>query len=152
MTTSQLEIGVPLQRAPHLSGPDAFKRVLNAGTVARSAHFSVHFSPDSHWQVGALVPKRWAKRAVTRNAVRRQVYAWFDAAMRGPDDQRPAQGWFVVRLRASFAAETPACAKSRMLTQAVRAELAGMSHKVHKGLVKAPSGRGVVAAPAGGAR
>ena len=77
---------------------------MNGKTVARTAHFVLHrlnlpvpsqpsssvtavspatgpestrpqalFAVDAVW-IGALVPKRWAKRAVTRNAIKRQIY------------------------------------------------------------------------------
>ena len=32
------------------------------------------FSIEDVW-MGALVPKRWARRAVTRNAIKRQIYS-----------------------------------------------------------------------------
>jgi ribonuclease P protein component len=68
--------------------------------------------------MGAMVPKRWAKRAVTRNAIKRQIYsvsASFESAL--------PKAAHVLRLRASFdRAEFPS-ATSRMLQATVRNEL-----------------------------
>ena len=63
-----------------------FQAVLSGASVAKTPHFALHraalhsatsavplFSPGvAH--VGVLTPKRWAKRAVTRNTMRRQIY------------------------------------------------------------------------------
>lgn len=65
-----------------------------------------------------MVPKRWAKRAVTRNAIKRQIYtvsaeaeAVFDAAA------------YVVRLRSAFDRTFFTSATSEALKSAVRLEL-----------------------------
>lgn len=68
--------------------------------------------------LGALVPKRWAKRAVTRNAVRRQIYE----AGRRFEDSLPAND-YVVRLRAKFDHSQFKSAVSTALRQLLRAEL-----------------------------
>lgn len=116
-----------------------FQAVLAANVAARTAHFVLHrLAPDQvlpplwHFPhssmlarafpeapppvwLGALTPKRWARRAVTRHLIERQVHAV--AAPQG------AAGAYVVRLRAAFArAEFPSAA-SRALKRAVRAEL-----------------------------
>ena len=68
--------------------------------------------------LGAMVPKRWARRAVTRNAIKRQIYtvgATFEA--------RLPQAAHVVRLRATFDRKQFVSATSCALKQAVRAEL-----------------------------
>ena len=68
--------------------------------------------------VGVVVPKRWARRAVTRNAIRRQIYAVsldFEAAL-------PAAS-HVVRLRAGFDRKAYPSAWSEALRRVVRAEL-----------------------------
>ncbi len=90
----------------------------------------MHFVHENQLRIGALIPKRWAKRAVTRNAIRRQIYAWFEGVNHPQSAHRPATGWFVVRLRASFGGDVPPCAKSLALTRAVRAELDAMSAKL----------------------
>jgi ribonuclease P protein component len=68
--------------------------------------------------IGALIPKRWAKRAVTRNAIKRQIYTvsqHFEA-------QLPAAA-HVVRLRAGFDRAQFVSASSDALKRAVRGEL-----------------------------
>ena len=68
--------------------------------------------------LGAMVPKRWARRAVTRNTIKRQIYtvgATFEA--------RLPQAAHVVRLRTAFDRKQFVSATSDQLKQAVRAEL-----------------------------
>ena len=115
-----------------------------AGTVqARSPHFVLHFcsfdaapppqspAPGStvfdkglaleRPAVGALVPKRWAKRAVTRNTIKRQIYhvsLFFETQL--------APGAHVVRLRSAFDAKLFPSATSAPLRAAVRKELVGL--------------------------
>lgn len=111
-------------------------------TVSRSAHFALHrlaltdapspaggltgpgsigsqalFAVRDIW-LGALVPKRWARRAVTRNAIKRQIYNVSSSL-------NPAlpQAAHVVRLRAAFDRKQFTSASSDVLKQAVRAEL-----------------------------
>jgi len=104
-----------------------FQATMAAGTLARTAHFALHGLPldtphplFAHGEVwlGALVPKRWARRAVTRNALRRQIYAM--AQQLGPTLPPAA---YVVRLRAAFDRGQFVSAASRALKQAARAEL-----------------------------
>ena len=71
--------------------------------------------------LGPLVPKRWAKRSVTRHTIKRQIYAVaseFDA----PLSALPPAA-YVVRLRAGFDRKQFISATSELLKQAVRAEL-----------------------------
>lgn len=68
--------------------------------------------------LGAMVPKRWARRAVTRNTIKRQIYA-VGAAF---EAQLP-QAAHVVRLRTAFDRKQFVSATSDQLKQAVRAEL-----------------------------
>ncbi len=65
-----------------------------------------------------MVPKRWAKRAVTRNAIKRQIYT-VSASL---TDQFP-QAAFLVRLRRGFSREVFVSATSTDLKEAVRSEL-----------------------------
>ena len=68
--------------------------------------------------VGALVPKRWARRAVTRNAIKRQIYsvsADFESGF--------GQAAHVVRLRTTFDRKQFTSATSELLKAAVRIEL-----------------------------
>ena len=105
---------------------------MAGNTVARTAHFALHrcalslpaddakalFVPiDDAW-LGAMVPKRWARRAVTRNTIKRQIYSvstqsefvWPVAA-------------HVVRLRTAFDRKQFVSATSDALKAAVRTEL-----------------------------
>ncbi len=113
-----------------------FQLLLGLRPVARTAHFALHrlgfavvperadgaapgaFCPaDGAW-LGAMAPKRWARRAVTRNLIRRQIYAV------GEGLQPPlAEGAHLVRLRAAFAPSQYPSASSEALQRAVRAEL-----------------------------
>ena len=107
-----------------------FQAVMAGPPVAKTAHFALHraalhsatsavslFSPGvAH--VGVLTPKRWAKRAVTRNTMRRQTYA----VAAELHTQLPHGAW-VVRLRAAFAREQFPSATSEPLKKAIRAEL-----------------------------
>jgi len=74
-------------------------------------------SPAGHW-LGAVLPKRLAKRAVTRNLLRRQIRA---AVGRHQASLPP--GLWVVRLRNGFARADFVSAASDALRQAARAEL-----------------------------
>jgi ribonuclease P protein component len=100
-----------------------FQAVLAAGIAARTAHFALHRMPLSpepeqasqpQGALGVVVPKRWAKRAVTRNTIKRQVYSVSEAT------QLPAAA-YIVRLRTGFAGFRSA--RSDALKAAVRAEL-----------------------------
>jgi len=74
--------------------------------------------PDAGVGLGAMVPKRWAKRAVTRNTIKRQIYtvsAEFESAM------QPVA--HLVRLRSAFDRAQFISATSDVLKAAVRAEL-----------------------------
>lgn len=65
-----------------------------------------------------MVPKRWAKRAVTRNAIKRQIYSvspQFQTSL-------PAHA-HLVRLRTTFDRTQFVSASSLALKAAVRAEL-----------------------------
>ena len=72
--------------------------------------------------IGPLVPKRWAKRSVTRHAIKRQVYAVAEASADALD-ALPAKAAYVVRLRAGFDRKHFISACSDTLKAAVRAEL-----------------------------
>jgi len=72
-----------------------------------------------------MVPKRWAKRAVTRNAIKRQIYSVstdFESAL--------AVAGHVVRLRAGFDRKQFISATSDELKTAVRQELQQLFAKV----------------------
>ena len=99
-------------------------------------HFALHRAPtDTHegkdglfpgggvW-IGALLPKRWARRAVTRNTLRRQVYAV------AADMPTLRPGAMVVRLHRAFDRNAFPSATSADLKQAVRTELQNLFSKV----------------------
>ena len=123
----------PLSHLLRLNGPAQFQAVMSAPPVGKTPHFALHtlalpgegdasqlFAQSRRW-LGLVVPKRWAKQAVTRNAVRRQVHALAQVQL-----QTPA-GWpdaaVVVRLRSTFSREQFVSASSPRLKAAVRAEL-----------------------------
>lgn len=78
---------------------------------------AVDKAPEGHW-LGSVIPKRHARRSVTRNLLRRQIRA----VMADQIDQLPAGLW-LVRLRAPFARADFPSADSEALRQAARAEL-----------------------------
>lgn len=70
-----------------------------------------------HW-LGCLVPKRHARRSVTRSLIKRQIRASF-----GRHAQALPAGLWLVRLRAGFAADAFRSAACGPLAGATRAEL-----------------------------
>ena len=80
------------------------------------------FRQQDMW-IGAMVPKRWAKQAVTRNAIKRQIYT-VSAAF----SQMYPQAAFVVRQRSGFARTQFVSAVSEQLRQAVRNEIEILMH------------------------
>ena len=100
--------------------------MLAGKIIARSSHFALHqladgvnplFSGTGVW-MGAMVPKRWAKRAVTRNAIKRQVYTI--TGERHPEFSPTAH---LIRLRSAYNKTFFISGSSAALKQAVRAEL-----------------------------
>lgn len=73
--------------------------------------------PDGHW-LGSVIPKRHARRAVTRNLLRRQIRV----VMLEHRSALPAGLW-LVRLRSPFPVQQFVSAASPALRQAARAEL-----------------------------
>jgi ribonuclease P protein component len=108
-----------------------FQATMAGGTVARTAHFALHrlaFDADSAahlslfeqpdvW-LGAMAPKRWARRAVTRNAIKRQIYTVATAL-----EPQLLVASYVVRLRTTFDRKHFVSASSEALKAAVRTEL-----------------------------
>ena len=96
-----------------------FESVMAAGVVARTAHFALHQQNSSTAsRMGAVVPKRWARKAVTRNLIKRQIYALGrEKGALLPDADR------VIRLRKSFDKKTFISASSVHLRTVVRTEL-----------------------------
>ena len=119
---------------------------MAGGTVSRTPHFVLHraaieASPSPEPWIGAVVPKRWAKRAVTRNGIRRQIYA-VSAAF----EQRLPASAHVVRLRTDFARKDYPSAWSDALKASVRGELLQLFEKAARSVVPASS---VIPAQAG---
>ena len=65
-----------------------------------------------------MIPKRWAKRAVTRNAIKRQIYN-----VSSEFEPRLPASAHVVRLRSGFDRQQFISASSDRLKLAVRTEL-----------------------------
>jgi len=76
--------------------------------------------PGGHW-LGAVVPKRHAKRSVTRSLLKRQIRS---ALTRHAASLPP--GLWLVRLRAPFAPKLFPSAASNALRAAALAELEGL--------------------------
>jgi len=105
-----------VEKITHRSDFDA---VMAAGVAATTLHFALHQQTGTDMpRIGAVVPKRWAKRAVTRNAIRRQIYA-LAAFCQWP---QPASDR-VIRLRKAFDISVFTSASSVALKSAVRTEL-----------------------------
>ena len=134
-----------------------FQAVLAGGKVAATAHFVLHrcvlhsggsvpgqpptgleskallFSPSDVW-LGAMVPKRWAKRAVTRNSIKRQIYnvsSEFESVL-------PIAA-HVVRLRSGFDRSRFVSASSDALKAAVRGELVQLFSNATQAIAAAKS-------------
>ena len=127
-----------------------FQAALAGGTVSRTPHFALHrlslpesgntavdfqvnaaqpplFYPQAVW-LGAMVPKRWARRAVTRNTIKRQIYAISEQF-----EVRLPCAAHVVRLRSGFDRKQFISATSTLLKQAVRLELVQLfEHAAYK--------------------
>ncbi|MCW5321833.1 ribonuclease P protein component [Verminephrobacter aporrectodeae subsp. tuberculatae] len=93
-----------------------------------SAPGAALFAAQGVW-LGAVLPKRWARRAVTRNAIKRQIYtvaALFETrlALAAHGSQPVAHGVVhVVRLRSAVDRKQFPSATSEPLQQALRTEL-----------------------------
>ncbi len=85
-------------------------------------------SPDPvPWvDLGMVIPKRHARRAVTRNLVKRHIRVAFGEQVRRQGLQ--AGGW-VVRLRSPFEPGRFGSARSEALAGVVRAELAELMRR-----------------------
>lgn len=122
---------------------------MAGGTISRTPHFVLHRAPlaapqpdsaagpvstegrrplfavdDQAW-LGAVVPKRWARRAVTRNGIKRQIYN-VSAAF---ETRLSARSAHVVRLRMEFARKDFPSAWSDALKAVVRGELQQLFEK-----------------------
>jgi ribonuclease P protein component len=137
-----------------------YEAAMAGGTISRTPHFVLHraaldakVSPptgpepqrsqalfavqDEPW-MGAVVPKRWARRAVTRNGIKRQIYSLSEQF-----EPRLAVAAHVVRLRMDFARKEFPSAWSEALKKAVREELL----KLFSNVIPAQAGIQEVVAP-----
>lgn len=111
-----------LPQAPQTGGLPGQPAAADSGPVAGPAPQEAQ-ALQALWalglpSLGAMAPKRWARRAVTRNAIRRQIHAVGESfAARLPCAAH------VVRLRAGFDRRLYLSAWSEPLRQQVRAEL-----------------------------
>lgn len=98
--------------------------MLAGVTAARTPHFALHTAPLEPTVsapavvLGVMVPKRWAKRAVTRNSIKRQA---FNVGL-GFESRLPSAA-YVVRLRAALSRTEFRSANSELLKAAMRLEL-----------------------------
>ncbi|MFI0545856.1 MAG: ribonuclease P protein component [Brachymonas sp.] len=112
---------------------EEFQAVMRQGLRISSPHFVLHCCPSSTAtqattaaidnRIGALLPKRWAKKAVRRNLLRRKIYAL--AALHLPALAQAANQQLdcVVRLRASWLASDFPSAASCALRDVAGQEL-----------------------------
>ena len=134
-----------------------FQAALSGSTVSRTPHFALHrlslpeslltgdtsapqvapsgsntdtpaplFKTQEVW-LGAMVPKRWARRAVTRNTIKRQIYA-----ISALFEVRLPCAAHVVRLRSEFDRRQFISATSPLLKNAVRLELEQLFERAAK--------------------
>ncbi|MDO4796344.1 MAG: ribonuclease P protein component [Brachymonas sp.] len=88
-----------------------------AGPSRSAALFPATSTAPAYY--GAIVPKRWARRAVTRNLIKRQIRHVVGEHAPAPQDGLA----LVLRLRAAFDPQRFVSASSLPLRRAVRAEL-----------------------------
>jgi ribonuclease P protein component len=97
-------------------GPIA--KELSTAAAPNQAPFVDNTQPPPCWWLGLVVPKRHAKRSVTRSLLKRQMRA----QVQGSLGHLPAGQW-VIRLRAPFGPSSYASAGSAALREAARKEL-----------------------------
>jgi ribonuclease P protein component len=147
-----------------LDGAKRFQAVLATRPCSKSAHFMLHYravdklstAPPSDStplvddsgvrpvpvSLGLVVPKRHARRAVTRNLVRREARAQMTQRV----DHLPPGDW-VLRLRAPFDRTTFSSAASAALLSLVRDEITRL---IADGLRSVAKASARVASPAAG--
>ena len=109
---------------PSIEAAGFVTSVASSSETARDqASGSVDMFRGADLWLGAMVPKRWAKRAVTRNAIKRQIYS----VSRDFSPLRQPSA-FVVRLRRDFSRKEYLSASSDRLKHDVRTELLALMH------------------------
>jgi len=120
-----------LALAPLVPRKPAAKGVIPALTTDLSTGLvipqsaSVDDLPAGHW-LGYVIPKRHAKRAVTRNLFKRQIRSLF-----GQHASALTGGQWVVRLRMPFAVAQYPSARSEALAAAARTEIDALLARAH---------------------
>ena len=125
--TKAQEICVPAGGVAQTAA-DASCAVVDSVALPTARSAPLPLFPVADVWLGAMVPKRWARRAVTRNAIKRQIYA-VSAALESPLPQAA----HVVRLRATFDRKQFVSASSCALKQAVRTELVQLFARAARG-------------------
>jgi ribonuclease P protein component len=97
---------------------NTLRNELSTGRTDESGR-SVDESPDQCW-LGAVIPKRHARRAVTRNLLKRQIRQVVAAQSAGAGLR---EGMWVVRLRAGFDTTVHTSAASTLLREDAAREL-----------------------------
>jgi ribonuclease P protein component len=110
----------PLANTEHfaLHCSDRLDAPLGQGLAQQANPSTAPFAGLKQLAIGAMVPKKWARRAVTRNLIRRQIYSLAEHHL----PAQPAQA-YVVRLRRTFSTNQFVAASSTTLRQAVREQL-----------------------------
>ncbi len=106
------------------------------GDAALPVASTVPAQPDGCW-LGMVVPKKHARRAVTRNLIKRQMRAVADALAADPATPLPAGLW-VLRLKAPFDRQRFASPASQALRDETRAELLQLLQRAGARLAPAP--------------
>jgi ribonuclease P protein component len=131
-----------------LKSRQQFLKVLDRPTKVKTSHFVLHdlpladlfqndksiavgqvkqlFVPDGSW-IGAVVPKRHARRATTRNAIKRQIFLVSDQF----GQVLPAAA-YVVRLRKMFDKVKFFSASSNLLKKTVHHEIFELFNQVNQ--------------------
>jgi ribonuclease P protein component len=124
-------------QARRLKTQPQFQALLASTPLARTEHFVMHrldlqmgsemsspaatpagpFPAGGLW-LGAMVPKRWARRAVTRNLIKRQIYSIGERRLAAPSEAA-----YLVRLRSAYDRRQFRSAASDLLRAAVRSEI-----------------------------
>jgi ribonuclease P protein component len=108
-----------------LANQAQFEQVMASELLVRSPHFVVHMakigndaSENNANFIGLIVPKKWAKKAVARNAIKRQVIeTWRQWVC-----DKPAMA-YVVRLKSSWKINQFKSAVSNQFKESLRLEL-----------------------------
>ncbi len=121
-------VEAPLAPAPDLLPPDAPElSTAQAGEALAFVDDSSSLTELPLWRLGLVLPKKLARRSVTRSLLRHQIRASVSryapaVAVAGWGPDHPGDAW-VVRLRAPFDRKQFPSAASEALNREVRLEL-----------------------------